>query len=85
VAGGGDAVRVDRPLQEVAVPPEPVAGRPVLLFMGPYDYMGQVANFDVTPDGQAFIMVRGEDGTNPWMQINVVVNWFEELRRLESR
>jgi hypothetical protein len=37
------------------------------------------------PDDQGFIMVRGEEGTSPWMQLNVTVNWFEELRRREGR
>jgi len=65
--------------------PQPLVGRPVVLFAGEYDYMGQVANFDVTPDGQAFVMVRGDEGANPWMQLNVTVNWFEELRRHAGR
>jgi len=65
--------------------PEPAVGSPVLLFAGQYDYVGQVPNFDVTSDGQAFLMVRGEEGTNPWMQLNVTVNWFEELRRRAGR
>ena len=65
--------------------PEPVGGPPVVLFEGAYDYVGQVANFDVTRDGQAFIMIRGDDGTNPWMQLNVEVNWFEELRARAGR
>jgi len=65
--------------------PEPVVGRPVLLFAGGYDYVGQVANFDVTPDGDAFVMVRGDEGRNPWMQLNVMVNWFEELERRGRR
>jgi Tol biopolymer transport system component len=64
---------------------EPVVGRPVELFAGQYDYVGQVANFDVTPDDRGFVMVRGDEGANPWMQLNVTVNWFEELRRRERR
>ena len=64
---------------------EPVVGRPSVVFVGRYDYVGQVPNFDVTPDDQAFIMVRGDEGTVPWMQLNVTVNWFEELRLRERR
>ena len=41
-------------------------------------------NYDVTPDGQQFLMIdarnTGEGSLGP--QINVVLNWFEELKRL---
>jgi Tol biopolymer transport system component len=63
--------------------PELVVGRPAVLFEGDYDYMGSVANFDVTPDDRDFIMVRGDEGASPWMNVNVTVNWFEELRLRE--
>ena len=38
------------------------------------------ADYDVTPDGQHFVMVKSEKEANP-TQINVVLNWFEELKR----
>ena len=65
--------------------PEPAVGHPDLLFTGGYDFVGHEPNFDVTPDGQAFVMVRGDDGPDPWMQLNVTVNWFEELKRRAAR
>ena len=39
-------------------------------------------NYDISPDGQRFLMMnmKGPDGTRP--KINVVLNWFEELKRL---
>jgi hypothetical protein len=38
-------------------------------------------NYDITPDGKRFIMViKGEQRTA--MQINMVLDWFEELKRL---
>ena len=43
--------------------------------MGPYSY--PFPNYDVSPDGQRFLMITKE--SKP--QINVVVNWFEELNR----
>jgi Tol biopolymer transport system component len=64
--------------------PEPVVGRPGVLFAGQYDYVGQVANFDVTPDDQAFVMVRGDQGATALVQLDVTVNWLEELRRREG-
>ncbi len=40
-------------------------------------------NFDVTPDGEQFLVVlpASTDGGAP-DSIAVVLNWFEELRRL---
>jgi Tol biopolymer transport system component len=36
------------------------------------------ANYDVSPDGKTFVMVRK---TAPATRIHVVLNWFEELKR----
>ena len=38
----------------------------------------QGANYDVSPDGQRFLMVPG--GAANLTQLNVVLNWFEELK-----
>ncbi len=55
--------------------------RPLLLFEGTYLSNPWDANYSVTPDGQRFVMIQVEQqqGRN---QINVVLNWFEELKRL---
>ena len=37
--------------------------------------------YDVTPDGQRFLMVKDAQTTSG-TQINVVVNWMDELKRL---
>jgi hypothetical protein len=37
------------------------------------------ANYDVSPDGQRFVMVKDEAGSG---RLNVVLNWTEELKRL---
>ena len=39
------------------------------------------AAFDVMPDGEHFLMIRHEPSAIP-DRIHVVVNWFDELRRL---
>ena len=47
-----------------------------LVFQGSVDY-------DITPDGERFIMVFPEDQAEsgpPRPQINIVLNWFEELK-----
>jgi Tol biopolymer transport system component len=56
-----------------------IAGRPVLLFEGRYESPGLRSNYDVTSDGRTFVMVKSTspDGSN--RQLNIVVNWAEEL------
>jgi Tol biopolymer transport system component len=38
-----------------------------------------LANYDVSPDGQRFVMIKDEAGSG---RLNVVLNWTEELKRL---
>jgi hypothetical protein len=39
-------------------------------------------NYDVTPDGQRFLMFKpNEQAQSAPTQINVVLNWFEELKQ----
>ncbi len=68
----------------VPVQTEPTfkAEKPELLFEGSYLYSitNLTTNYDVTPDGQRFVMIK-EEQTAP-EQIHVVLNWFEELKRL---
>jgi serine/threonine-protein kinase len=62
--------------------PDLTTGTPRVLFEGPYImYLGGGNNYDVSPDGSRFLMIRSELGQAP-RQINVVLNWFEELKRL---
>ena len=52
-----------------------IAGTPRVLFEAPFPVS---SDFDITPDGQRFLMIRiGEQQAG---QINVVINWFEELK-----
>ena len=37
-------------------------------------------DYDVSPDGQRFLMLKATDQPAP-TQINVVLNWFEELKQ----
>ncbi len=59
------------------------AGTPRVLFEGIYQRSaGGAAFYDVRPDAQRFLMVQaGEQGAGAG-QINVILNWFEELKRL---
>jgi len=65
---------------EVQSEPAFTSGRPQLVFEGPYVLGTSVANYDISPDGQRFLMIKEEGGQQD--QINVVLNWFEELKRL---
>ncbi len=61
------------------------AGTPRLLFEGPYDLgPARTTNYDVTPDGQRFLMIKLDEQAAGPSQLNVVLDWFEELRRLAS-
>ena len=55
-------------------------GTPRILFEGRYETGRRVPGYDISPDGQRFLMVKTPDESAP-RQINVIVNWFEELRR----
>ncbi len=54
------------------------AGQPRMLFEGPYFESGH--DIAVTPDGKGFILIRENDTTGP-KEIEVVVNWPEELKQ----
>ena len=58
-----------------------VEAREELFATLPYRNRGVlVAEYDVHPDGERFIMIkRGIEASRP--QINVVLNWFEELKQ----
>ncbi len=59
------------------------AGTPRLLFEGSYQRAtGASAFYDVTPDGQRFLMVQAAEQEAGASQINIVLNWTEELKRL---
>jgi eukaryotic-like serine/threonine-protein kinase len=52
------------------------AGRPRLLFEAPHLW-----SYDVAPDGTRFLMIRRDPSESGPPRVNVVLNWFEELKR----
>ena len=68
---------------DIATQPGFAAGKPRVLFEGQYEPTGYtVADYDVSPDGQRFLMLkRGDKESATPTQINVVLNWTEELKR----
>ena len=68
---------------DIATQPGFAAGKPKALFEGQYlQTPGTVPNYDVSPDGQRFLMLKpSEQEQAAPTQINVVLNWFEELKQ----
>jgi len=71
---------------DVQTQPTFSAGKPRLLFEAPMVSVqplgGLAADYSVSPDGQRFLMVRAtEQPQTAAAQINVVFNWFEELKK----
>ena len=75
---------------EVRTQPSFTAGRPRLLWQGHYTHgmsssCGRPGvtsfNYDVTPDGQRFLMVKDVHQDVAFNRIHVVVNWTQELAR----
>jgi hypothetical protein len=68
---------------DIATQPSFAAGKPRMLFQGPYERSPATSpNYDVSADGQRFLMLKPADtGESAPTQINIVLNWFEELKR----
>jgi serine/threonine-protein kinase len=62
--------------------PELAVGVTRKLFEGPYALSPvEHRNYDVTRDGQRFLMVRRSSPAEGTVRLNVVVNWLEELKQ----
>jgi serine/threonine-protein kinase len=75
--------RIGNKMMVVPVSPRPsfTSGKPQVLFEGSYRSSGinpAYQYYDISPDGSRFLMIKEEHAN----QINVVLNWFEELERL---
>jgi hypothetical protein len=66
---------------DVTTTPQVKLSTPRVLFEQRYAYGAGItmANYDVTQDGQRFIMVKDESGA---ARLNVILNWLSELRRV---
>ncbi len=66
----------------VATSPTFSAGRPEVLFEGLERFFVFDSPFGVAPDGQHFIAIQPVEPEVPSTQIHVILNWFEEVKRL---
>ncbi len=67
---------------DIATTPVFTAGRPKLLFEQRYVNNIGRANYDVSPDNERFLMVEAVGQQLPSTRLNVVLEWFAELKRL---
>jgi hypothetical protein len=65
---------------DVQVEGEFVASEPRVLFEVSYNAF-DIVNYDVSPDGQQFVMIE-TDPQGDGRRLEIVLNWFEELKRL---
>jgi Tol biopolymer transport system component len=76
---GGKMMSVD-----ITTQPNFSAGKPKVLFEGRYFAVQPPLTgtaYDVSPDGARFLMVKETEATASNTHINVVLNWFEELKQ----
>jgi hypothetical protein len=67
---------------DIATQPSFSAGKAKMLFEGPYvPTPRSFPDYDVSPDGQRFLMLKADAQAQGPTQINVVLNWFEELKQ----
>ena len=75
--------RSDEEMMAVAIETEPAfsPGNPTRLFEDPY-LRGFRREYDISPDGQRFLMIKEGSSNDAPRELHVVLNWFEELKRL---
>ena len=66
---------------QLTTQPTLTVGESRLAFKGQFA-TGGGSSYDVRSDGQALLMIKEGDHTAAAAQINVVLNWFDELKRL---
>jgi Tol biopolymer transport system component len=67
---------------DIETQPSFAVGKARVLFSGSYEPTAATfSNYDVSPDGQRFLMLKPSETEQASTQINVVLNWFEELKR----
>jgi hypothetical protein len=68
---------------DITTQPSLSVGKPKVLFEGPYEPTpATFPYYDVSSDGQRFLMLKpSESAEAAPTQINVVLNWFEELKQ----
>jgi eukaryotic-like serine/threonine-protein kinase len=67
---------------DVSTRPSFTVGKPHVLFAGRYEPSpATFSNYDVSPDGRRFLMLKPSETEQAYTQINLVLNWLEDLKR----
>jgi eukaryotic-like serine/threonine-protein kinase len=68
----------------VEIKPVFAAAKPKLLFEGHYEksVFAYEPNYDLSPDGQRLLMIKASEQESAESQLNVVLNWADDLKRL---
>jgi serine/threonine protein kinase len=74
--------RLDR-IVAIKVLPAEFANDPQ--FRDRFDREANSVAYDVSPDGQKFLRIQALYPEPPTTQVNVVLNWFEELKNLSPQ
>ena len=67
---------------DITTEPEFSVGKARELFTGDFDASVPIRGYDISPDGKRFLMVKESEEQPAATQLIVVLNWFEELKRL---
>jgi hypothetical protein len=82
-ASAGGPLKIRMMAMPITLTPTFSAGTPRMLFEGPFRIDGPFRTYDVTPDGQRFLMVQ--ETAQPAARLShmvLVQNWTEELERV---
>jgi len=66
---------------DVATQPTFSAGKPRMLLEGRFAVIPGFLNYDISPDGQRFLMIKGAEQESAPTHLNLVQNWIEDFRR----
>ena len=58
-----------------------VTSEPYRIYDSVIDYESTYNSYDISPDDRKFLIIRQDPGSIP-NQLNVILNWTEELQRL---
>ena len=67
---------------QIETDPSFTQGNPEVMFEGDYLLANGGPNYDVSPDGERFLMIKQVENSAVTPQIIIVENWFTELKRL---
>jgi serine/threonine protein kinase len=68
-------------MMAVTIGPDGSPSDPYKLFDSVMDYESTYNSYDISPDDKKFLIIRQDPGSIP-NQLNVILNWTEELQRL---